>query len=171
VVGIRIEMAAVSELSLDVARRIQATNEREFGKDSLVYAQPEWFALGFLKRRLVSRVGILQRTISVDGSRFSIGGISFVVTEPDYRGRGFASCLLASAVTFLRNPLQVPFGLLTCKPRLESLYSGLGWLAVPGPTVFDQPSGPHTCGGLTMVIECGGSSWPGGRIDLCGLPW
>ena len=39
--GIRVETAALSALSLDVADRIRASNEREFGDDPLVYAAPE----------------------------------------------------------------------------------------------------------------------------------
>jgi GNAT superfamily N-acetyltransferase len=116
-------------------------------------------------------VGILRRTISVAGLPMKIGGVTFVVTEPEYRSRGFASHLTGHAVGFLRDRLNLSFGLLTCKPRLGSFYTRLGWQVVEGPTFFDQPAGRRGCGGLTMMIECGKETWPPGEIDLLGLPW
>lgn len=167
----RVAITPVSDLSPDVAEKLRAMTEREFGLDPMVYADPQWYVLGFLGRELVSRVGILRRTISVGEKPLHIGGICTVVTELAYCRRGIASYLMGRAVMFLRDQLHLPFALLTCKPRLEHLYARLGWRSVEGPTVFDQPSGMRSCGGLTMVIECGGRPWPKGRIDLCGLPW
>lgn len=167
----RVAITPVSDLSPEVAEKLRGMTEREFGTDPMIYAEPQWYVLGFLEGELVSRVGILRRTVSVGEKPLHIGGVCTIVTEPEYRGRGIASSLVGNAVMFLRDQLQLDFGLLTCKPRLEGLYARLGWRTVEGPTVFDQPSGMRSCGGLTMVIECGGRPWPKGKIDLCGLPW
>lgn len=167
----RIEVKTVNELSPELASSIERRNNREFGDDSMVYSYPELYILGYLSGELTTHVGVLQRTITVRQNPLLIGGICFLITEPDNRGRGFASVIMKEAVSFLENELGLPFGLLTCKPRLESLYTGMGWQTVAGPTVFVQPSGNRACGGLTMVNECGGVSWPEGEINLCGLPW
>lgn len=167
----RVEIASVDDLSAPVAERLAAATAREFGSDPMVYAEPQWYILGFLGAELVSRVAVLSRTITVGGAPLAVGGISFIVTEPAHRGRGFAGRLTGEAVDFVREELACDFALLTCKPRLESLYTGLGWRSVPGPTVFEQPTGRRACGGLTMIIECGTQQWPPGEIDLQGLPW
>jgi len=167
----RVEITSTSELAPEVAEKLGEMTEREFGTDPMLYAEPQWYVIGFVDHVLASRVGVLQRTASVGDRPLHIGGICTVVTEPEYRGRGIASSLMRTAVTFMNGELQLDFGLLTCKPRLESLYGGLDWQTVEGPTIFDQPTGMRGCGGLTMVIECSGRRWPEGKINLCGLPW
>jgi len=165
------EVQRASDVSPEIAELIQQATEREFGSDPLLYAEPEWYVLGFLEGVLVARVGLLERTVTVAKKSLCSGGVCSVVTEPEYRSRGIASALMGEAVAFLEDQLKLPFGLLTCKPRLEPLYARLGWRTVDGPTVFIQEDGTHSCGGLTMVFECAGRPWPEGRIDLCGLPW
>jgi GNAT superfamily N-acetyltransferase len=145
--------------------------DREFGRDPLVYADARWYAMGILDGSLVGRVGILQRTISVGQELLRVGGICGVVTVLEYRGRGIAPALLNESVAFVRKRRSLPFALLTCNLRLEAFYRRLGWRTVNGPTVFTQPDGVRTCGGLTMVMECGSRPWPEGPIDLRGLPW
>jgi aminoglycoside 2'-N-acetyltransferase I len=165
------EVKRASDLSPEIAKLIRRATEREFGSDPLVYAEPGWYVLGFLEEMLVARVGVLERTITLAKKPLRIGGVCSVVTEPEYRHRGIASTLMGEAVVFLREQRKLPFGLLTCKPRLEPLYARLGWRTVDGSTVFIQEDGMHSCGGLTMVFECAGRSWPEGKINLCGLPW
>jgi len=169
--SLKIEIKTVNELSDELAQYIQNCHEREFRNDSMVYAHPEIYILGYLNDKPVTQAGILQRTITVDGKPLLIGGVSFLITEPEYRGHGFASLVMKEAVSFLNNELSLGLVLLTCKPRLESLYNGMGWRTVAGPTVFVQPTGMRACGGLTMVHESAGTTWPEGEIDLCGLPW
>lgn len=155
----------------DVAYSIGRATEREFGNDPLVYAAAELYVLSFLEGVLAARVGILQRTITIEQVPFRIGGICSVVTEPEYRRRGIAYQLMDEAVSYLKDELRLPFGLLTCKPRLETFYNRLGWQTITGPTVFAQPDGFRSCGGLTMIIKCDEKHWPNGKVDLCGFPW
>lgn len=169
--SLRTEIRAVCEFSGELEDFIRRSNDREFGNDSMVYDIPEWYALGFLEKEPVTHAGILHRNIIIGGTPLQIGGISFVVTEPDFRGRGYARVIMDQAIAFVKDDLGLSFCLLTCKPRLESLYTGWGWQTVPGPTVFMQPSGPRGCGGLTMIYRCTEKAWPDGKIDLCGLPW
>jgi predicted acetyltransferase len=127
--------------------------------------------MGILDGNLVGRIGILQRTISVGQELLPVAGICGVVTISEYRGRGIASALLGESVAFIKRRLGLPFALLTCNLRLEVFYQRLGWKTVCGPTIFTQPGGVRTCGGLTMIVECETRPWPEGAIDLCGLPW
>jgi GNAT superfamily N-acetyltransferase len=155
----------------DLESVLRAVYQREFGWDRLVYAEPRWYVLGMFEGELIGRVGVLSRTISVGGAPVAVGGITGVVTEPDYRGRGVARTLVAHALAFLRDEQHLPLVMLTCNRKLGPLYEKLGWRVVEGPTVYAQPDGPRTCPGLTMVSESGSISWPDGRIDMRGLPW
>ncbi len=169
--NLRIDIETVNELTPKLVGFIQRTHDREFGDDSMIYAHPQWYVLGFLRDEPVAQVGVLQRTITVDQNPLLIAGVSFLITEPENRGRGYAAALMSEAVNFMGHKLLLPFGLLTCKPKLETLYSSMGWRPIDVPNIFAQPTGSRSCGGLIMVKECGGIPWPEGEIDLCGLPW
>jgi aminoglycoside 2'-N-acetyltransferase I len=169
--SLAIEIIPADSLPKGLKDLLAQAYQREFSWDKMIYAEPEWFVIGTLDQKLAGQVGILQRDISVDGKLMRIGGIHGVVTEPEHRHRGVASLLMARAVDFIQHELNLPFGLLTCQPRLEAYYNRLGWKTTKEPCVFEQPEGPRSCGGLTMVIECGSKPWPEGQIDLRGLPW
>ena len=166
-----IETEAADQLSPQRKAILDAMFQREFGNDPLTYARPQWYVVGILQTRLIACVGVLKRVIEVDGEPLRVGGITGVVTEPEYRGRGIASTLVARAVHFMREELKLPLALLTCKPRLGPFYEKLGWQTVEEPTIFAQADGPRTVRGLTMVVESGSARWPEGLIDLQGLPW
>ncbi len=169
--GLEIDIHSVNELTPEVIDHIRRTHDREFGDDSMVYASPQWYLIGHLEGESVTQVGILQRTITVDNRPLLIAGISFLITEPPYRGKGFGTAIMKEATDFVGDKLGLPFGSLTCKSRLESLYSGMGWRTIREPNVFVQPTGNRSCGGLIMIYELGEIPWPKGKIDLCGLPW
>ena len=168
---LRIDINSVNELTPALAGFVQRSHDREFGDDSMIYAIPQWYLLGYFRNKPVTQVGVLQRTITINQKPLLIAGLCFLITEPDFRGRGFADLIMTEAVSFARDNLRLALGLLTCQPRLESLYSGMGWRTVTEPNVFVQPSGNRSYGGLIMVNEYDGVSWPEGKIDLCGLPW
>lgn len=166
-----IEIKTENDLSQERKVALDQMFDREFGRHTLIYALPRWHAMGILDGSLVGRVSILERMISVGQKLLRVGGICGVVTVPEYRGRGIASALLGESVAFIKRRLDLPFALLTCNSRLEVFYQRLGWKTVCGPTIFTQPGGVRTCGGLTMIVECETRPWPEGAIDLCGLPW
>lgn len=166
-----IRINTTNDLGPRIADFIRHAHDREFGDDSMIYAVPEWYMLGHLDGMPVAQIGILPRTITINQKPLLVAGASFLVTEPEYRGRGFATVIMNEAVSFVRDKLELPCVLLTCKPRLESLYSGMGWRTVSEPNIFLQPTGSRSCGGLIMIYECGRTPWPDGRIDFCGLPW
>jgi predicted GNAT family N-acyltransferase len=168
---LRVEIKNVNELSPETVSLIERDCHREFGNDSMVYAYPEIYILGYVNGELISHVGLLQRRITVKQKPLLIAGMGFLITEPDSRNQGFGTTVMKAATAYVKNELALPFGLLTCKPRLESLYAGIGWRTISEPNVFVQPTGNRSCGGLIMIIECGGLPWPKGEIDLCGLPW
>lgn len=58
--------------------------------------------------RVLAHVGVLALPVVVAGVRRVVGGIHAVATDPDHRGRGHASALLAEALEH-------------CRPRYETL--------------------------------------------------
>jgi GNAT superfamily N-acetyltransferase len=167
----RTDIKTVNELTPELVDFIRRTHDREFGDDLMIYAVPGWYILGYLRGEPVSRVGVLQRTITINQRPLLIAGVSFLVTEPGYRGRGYAIVIMKEAVTFVRNKFGLPFCVKRCKPGLESFYSGMGWRTVDGANVFVQPTGNRSCGGLIMVNEWGEIHWPEGKTDFCGFSW
>jgi GNAT superfamily N-acetyltransferase len=166
-----VEILPAAEVPDDSAALLEAIYQREFGWDRLTYAAPHWYLLGTSGETLVGSVRMLERAVAVGEVPLTVGGITSVVTEPDYRHRGVARRLVGDAVAFLRDERGLPFVLLTCNRRLGPLYEKLGWRVAPGPTAYAQPDGPRACPGLTMVFECGSARWPAGPIDMRGLPW
>lgn len=171
IMKLTIEIKSENDLQPERKVALEEMFQREFGRDPLIYAAAEWYAMGVLDGSLIGRVGILEREISIGKELLQVGGICGVVTAPEYRARGIASALLNESLAFIKNRLSLPFGLLTCRLKLEVFYERLGWKTVKGPTVFTQPDGVRTCAGLTMVLECGPRLWPEGPIDMRGLPW
>ena len=137
---LKLHCNTVNELTPELVAFIQHAHDREFGNDSMMYARPERYILGYTEGEPAAQVGVLQRTITVNQKPLLIAGVSFLVTEPGHRGRGYATLIMKEALTFIRDRLGLPFALLTCKPRLESFYSKMGWQTAPGPNVFVQPT-------------------------------
>ena len=165
-----IELKAADDLLRKEKDLLNRAYQREFGWDKMIYDASRWYVIGTIGGHLAGQVGILERQISVGGNPLRIGGIHGVISEPGYRCRGVAGALMKRAVDFIRDERQLHFALLTCQPRMEGFYNKLGWKTTET-CLFTQPDGPRSCGGLTMVVECGRMPWPSGKIDLCGLPW
>jgi GNAT superfamily N-acetyltransferase len=147
-----------------------------FGDTPYAWAPPQWCALVYEapdRRELVSYLEIVRRAIDVGGQAVDVGGVSGVMTRPEWRRRGFASEGLRAAGAFLRDELRVDFGLLVCDAGKIPFYGRLGWRAVEAPLVFDQPGGKTDFGEPTpiMILPCRRDDWPAGQIDLRGLPW
>ena len=144
------------------------------GEDQgLQWSSDDWHVMVRVKGQVVSRVGIVERTGTVNGQPVRLGGIGGVATRPEFRRRGYAQAALTTAAGFMRNGLKVEFGLLICSVKMMPYYGRLGWQPVKGPLTFDQPKGKVTFDDSTkiMVLPCNKHDWPPGVIDLCGPPW
>jgi GNAT superfamily N-acetyltransferase len=137
------------------------------------WAPPDYSVLVFTPEgELISHVGIVVRTGTLDGAAVKIGGIGSVKTHPQAQGRGYASAGLRRAATALHDDHQVAFSLLVCQMHLLPFYVRLGWLPFPGRLIVEQPGGPIV---LTinrpMVLPGVRPAPQEGVIDLQGLPW
>jgi hypothetical protein len=50
-------------------------------------------------------------------------------------------------------------------------YLKLGWSVAARSMLIDQPDGRTTLNYPVMTLPVCRQDWPGGDIDLCGLPW
>lgn len=131
----------------------------------------DWHAVVIIDGIIVSHVGIVERTGTVDGIPVKLGGIGGVATLPGMQKRGLATDAMQMVAGFMQDSLKVDFGLLVCSRETARFYRKLGWQEVAGPVMFDQPQGKVTYREVTMILPCVKKEWPTGTIDLCGLPW
>ena len=170
-----IEIRAANELSEIERQQIREVDCQAFSSPDpygyMEWSTNHWHVLVKVDGRYVSQVGIVERTGTVNGQPIKLGGIGGVGTLLEWRRRGLAQQAMERAAQFLRDELDVEFGLLICDQHMLPYYRKLGWQAVEGPLTFDQPQGKVTFPDVTMVLPCTKKDWPPGVIDLCGLPW
>lgn len=166
-----IEIHSAKELSPERSLELVNWFDNEFGKIPFQWADPDWYVLALSDSKLIGRVGIIERKVSVSGDMLEIAGISGVVTDEGWRGAGVASEMLKRATAFISDQLKIKYCLLLCRSEVAPFYTKLGWKITNETTTFDQPSGKTVFPRLTMILEGGGVTWPKGPVDLCGLPW
>ena len=169
----RIMIRRPDDLSKNDRREIEELEQSAFNdlEDEIDWSNSEWYVTWKYAERIISIVGVLKRRIRVGKITLDVGGIGGVATHPDYRQRGFSSALLKRAAEFMRDDLQVQFGLLVCDQEKVNFYGRLGWQIVGAEMLFDLHGSKQVFQGITMVLPLGSSPWPEGVIDLCGAPW
>lgn len=141
------------------------------GAEHIDWAQPQIHMIGWQEGRPVSHVGILWRTVSVQGQALRVGGIGSVCTHPDFLRRGYAHRLMGTAHDFMVREKRCEFAMLFCAQRTVSLYQDLGYAVIDSPLWMDQPNGRRLFDSPKMVLPLTNLSWPEGEIDIQGLPW
>ena len=165
----RVEVRAEGDLTEEECERLNwpwDAPERDFE-----WSAPDWRVLVWVEGRVVSQAAILERVGRVAGQPVKLGGVGGVIALPEWRGRGLTGAAMRRAAEFMCRELGVEFGLLVCEEDVVAFYERLGWQVVEGPLTFDQSGGKATWPAAVMVLPCGEKEWPGGTIDLCGLPW
>jgi GNAT superfamily N-acetyltransferase len=150
---------------------LEAWFDRQFGHLPFQWTPPQWYVVARLDGRLVGRLSLARREISVGGTLVDVGGVAGVTTLPDMRRRGIAAAMMRCTAALLAGEFRVPFGHLLCRADIAPVYAGVGWERVNAPTWFEQPSGRQRYPHETMVLRCADRPWPDGEIDLRGLPW
>src|SRR5437773_8240741 len=146
----RIDLKLVATLDDDERAALEALTEAVYPPEVVAvnpgrhvqWAPPDYSILVFTPEgKLVSHVGIVVRTGTLDGAAVKIGGVGSVKTHPRAQGRGYASAGLRRAAAALHDDHRVAFSLLFCREHLLPFYRRLGWLAFSGRLVVDQPAG------------------------------
>ena len=121
--------------------------------------------------RAVSHVGVLKTQVKAGGRALTVGGVGGVVTVPEAQGRRLVHEAMRQAASFICHELGAEFGMLFCLPRLAPFYARQGWLPVEDEVEIEQPAGKVVWPYHVMVLPCGESTWPAGRVEVGGLPW
>ena len=120
---------------------------------------------------------VTQRTISVSARETRVAGIRGVLTDPEYRRRGHGRAVMERAQELMRSFPDCEFALLFSSVMAVPFYEDLGWRAIRGPVLCDQPDGQisYTEALPTAPVMVLGlrpsADLPDGPIDVQGLPW
>ena len=109
--------------------------------------------------RVVSHVGMDDRTIKVGEQFVRVAAIGFVVTHESVRHRKFATTLMQLAHDAAKES-GIPFA---------ALFTGVPQLYVSRGYEFKENLSAAEPGG--MVASLDGSVWPEGVVDLRGKAW
>lgn len=131
-------------------------------------ARPEARIIGNVGNRAVAHLGLLRRFLRVPdtGANLLVGDVGLVAVDPDYQRQGVGGMLLDQTTRTLTD-LRLPFGFLTCGPRVVGFYRSGGWRLLNGQTtrMIDNDHQPETHHGPAMVLPIRAtlSDWPHGH--------
>lgn len=128
--------------------------------------------------RIVAVAGAMLAEVAVEGAEpFAVVGIGGVFVTRRERGRGLAYQVLEPLLE-IASAMGPELAMLFCRPALMSLYRKLSFSAIEAPVCVEQPSGrieiPMRAMWRALApwrAQAGGVSWPGGRVDVLGLPF
>jgi predicted acetyltransferase len=171
---VRIEQQFANRLSEALRRDLKRRVDREFGNVPIVqnheWSEPTWALLGFEGEQLVSFLNIVDRTVQADAESVHVFGLNNVITEPEFRGRGYSKGLNQAALAFMRQTDPHACGFLFCADDLIAFYERLGWKVFGGQVIVSQPTGDKKWTSNAMYYDLlGQRDWQ--QIHLCGLPW
>jgi len=163
-------------LTEEIQSAFDALDHLAFGElndeySSIQWAAPDWMALGFLQGQLVTQLCIPKREITVGTERVWVAGLGGMATHPKYQHQGLGSALLAATEAFMRDRIQVPFGLLICAEETRPFYARSRWQAAADALYFTQDQTRRMLKTCVMILPLTDRLWPADEIDLCGLPW
>ena len=81
--------------------------------------------------RVLAALDLLSKEIVHAGQRFQTSGLSTVVTDRAYHGRGHGRQLVAAAREEIRRR-GADVGIFTCDRPLQAFYESAGWSLLPG---------------------------------------
>ncbi len=144
---LRVHFIRHQEISPELRIKIEELDQLAFaGNDidddpefaSIRWATPDWMALGFLHEELVTQLSIPKREIMVGAEKIWVAGIGGMATHPKHHRKGYGSALLAATEHFMRDELQVPFGLLICADATQPFYELARWQRVADMLYYHQ---------------------------------
>ena len=133
-----------------------------------------WYVMGRLGGKLVSHIGIVDRTVRVGGQSLSIAGIGGVATHPQFRRRGFTGMLLQTALEQMRqrgSGNSYDFAMLFCSDPMLPYYTKRGFSEVPNPVHILEAGRWILFEDHRMVLPLSGKPWPEGEVDVSGRSW
>jgi hypothetical protein len=100
-----------------------------------------------------------------------VGGVGGVITMPAFQKEGHATAVLKYLAEYLRDQLNLPFGLLFCRPALVPFYRRLDWQLLADTVNIQQPHGTISSPIPVMYASFSKLPWPKGTVNLNSEPW
>lgn len=170
-----IHIYRTAELPAATKKKLEESIHNEFGHipivQSITWAVPDWSIIRYEEEKIAAFYNIVEREVLLDTKPYKVAGINNVITLPAFRGKGYASEILAATKGFLFSELGSDAGLLLCADALVPFYEKLDWYKVSSPVYYDQPASPdkQLWQANTMLLHPGRIDPQ--EIDLNGLPW
>ena len=178
--NLRIRFIPHKEVSPDLQIEIDALDKLAFVDDdidndpefsSIRWAIPDWMALGYRNEELVTQLSMPKREIMVGSEKVWVAGIGGMATHPNHHHKGYGSALIKETETFMRDTLQVSFGLLICADETQRFYELSHWQRIAGLLFYHQDDQRRALHTSVMILQLQNQTWPAGEVDLCGSPW
>ena len=177
---LKIEIILDSLITAEVQKAITELDHLAFADDGIdddpefsriQWASPDWMVFGFLHGELVTQLCIPKREILIGSEKIWVAGVGGMVTHPNHHHKGYGSALLKATETFMRDELQVPFGLLICADETQPFYKLARWQRTADLLYYHQDNQRRILKTCVMILQLEKQTWHAGEIDLCGLPW
>jgi predicted N-acetyltransferase YhbS len=172
---IAVTIKRTKDLHPTTKRQIDLLTHEEFGNVDLVrryqWAEPDLMATATKGREIVSFVGLLIRTVLIDGKPAKVLGVSNAVTPPEHRGKGYSRAVMQEVIDFAFKEVKAECALLLCRDHLVPYYEKLGWYVVKCPLQFNQLDGKKIWTANTMLYSLNGARLSPQMIDLQSNPW
>jgi len=88
--------------------------------------------VGLVNGKIVSHLRISDRVVCVGDTEVKLAGVGMVVTQEDYRQRGYASALIMDAISYME---KHDYDLSLLFTTIQPFYQNFGWSAFPQTTV------------------------------------
>jgi len=169
-----------AEIMGELQDQIEALDKLAFADDGIDddpefagihWATPDWMALGFLNSELVTQLCLPKREINVGAEKVWVAGIGGMAAHPKFQHKGYGSALLAAAEAYMRDEIQVPFGLLICADETRPFYKLARWQVAGDKLFYEQDNQQRVLQTCVMILSLDNQPWPAGEIGLCGSPW
>lgn len=135
---------------------------------------PSWSLYSEDNDRIISHVGVVDRSIRVGDKVVRIAGMQNVFVSPEFRGKGFCDALMNAAMVKAAE-YGFDFGLLFCIPDIEKVYERSGWIKLPPSSILvaDESGKEGVLPGknIAMYFPLKLSAFPVGDIHLQGNDW
>lgn len=170
-----------SEMPVEIDTSIRKGLCECFTPDAVFFAEsrawhgssPAFTAVFLDGNAVVAHVGVVDRTISIDGRFLRVAGVQNVFVLPSQRGKQLCGQVMAAA---MRESVRRGFdcGLLFCIPELEKVYTGAGWQGLGPRNAIRTENGrdiPIPDKNIAMYYPLSLRDFPTGGIRLQGNDW
>jgi GNAT superfamily N-acetyltransferase len=120
---------------------------------------------------------VTRRTVTISDQEMCVAGIRGVVTDPDYRRRGYGRAVMQRAHELMRSFPDCELALLFSSVMAVPFYENLGWRMVRESVTCEQPGGriDYTEALPTAPVMAFAlrqpADLPSGPVHVHGLPW